>query len=92
MKITVYISFAISLEINMRPWPVFGMYQPDSIHVMSHGGKEYLVTANEGDAKDYSDYVPNGFNEEIRVKHLDIQGIICKYTVYTDCCVGRWVP
>ncbi|KAK3085875.1 hypothetical protein FSP39_009900 [Pinctada imbricata] len=60
-------------EINIRQWPVLGMYQPDSIHVIKHGGREYLVTANEGDAKDYSEYVAGGFNEETRVKDLSIQ-------------------
>jgi hypothetical protein len=48
--------------INIRNWPVFGMYQPDTIANFTAGGKTYLVTANEGDARDYS-----GFAEEVRV-------------------------
>ncbi|WP_298818326.1 choice-of-anchor I family protein [Chloroflexus sp.] len=48
--------------INITTWPVFGMYQPDAIATYKVRGQTYLVTANEGDAREYS-----GFNEEIRV-------------------------
>ena len=33
-------------------WPVFGMYQPDAIAAYRADGRTYLVTANEGDARD----------------------------------------
>ncbi len=48
--------------INIRPWPVFGMYQPDAIAVYEIQGKSYLVTANEGDSRD-----KDGFSEEARI-------------------------
>ncbi|MGG6267981.1 choice-of-anchor I family protein [Leptolyngbya sp. AN03gr2] len=48
--------------INIRNVPVFGMYQPDAIASFQVGGKTYLITANEGDARDYT-----GFAEELRV-------------------------
>ncbi|MEX0735191.1 MAG: choice-of-anchor I family protein [Steroidobacteraceae bacterium] len=51
--------------INIANWPVFGMYQPDGIKTFEHGGKRYLITANEGDARDY-----DGFAEEERVADL----------------------
>ncbi len=51
--------------INIRNWPVLGMYQPDSIASYRVKGKTYLVTANEGDARDYV-----GFSEEVRVGSL----------------------
>ncbi|XP_063441782.1 mesenchyme-specific cell surface glycoprotein-like isoform X2 [Mytilus trossulus] len=54
--------------INMRSWPIYGMYQPDTIHVIYVAGKGYLVTSNEGDFKDYSDL--GGFNEEERVRDV----------------------
>jgi hypothetical protein len=38
------------------------MYQPDAIATFSARGRTYLVTANEGDARDWP-----GFTEEIRV-------------------------
>ncbi len=44
---------------------IFGMYQPDAIAAFEAFGKQYLITANEGDARDY-----DGFSEEKRVKKL----------------------
>lgn len=43
-------------------WKVLGMYMPDTIAAVELAGVEYLVTANEGDARDYDCY-----SEEIRV-------------------------
>ncbi|HMO59373.1 MAG TPA: choice-of-anchor I family protein [Roseiflexaceae bacterium] len=48
--------------INIANWPVFGMYQPDTIDSYRYRGKTFLVTANEGDARDYATYA-----EEVRV-------------------------
>ena len=65
--------------INIRTWPgVVGMYQPDAIAAYKVKGRDYLVTANEGDARawgeDNDDYwagdASKGFVEEFRVKHL----------------------
>ncbi len=49
--------------INIQAWPVVGMYQPDAIASYMVDGETYLVTANEGDARDY-----DGFSEEFRVR------------------------
>lgn len=49
-------------RLNIRNWPVFGMYQPDSIASYTVNGQTYYVTANEGDSRDYT-----GFSEEVRV-------------------------
>ena len=38
--------------IQLNPWPVFGMYQPDAIAAYQIDGLSYVVTANEGDARD----------------------------------------
>tara|TARA_R110002110_G_scaffold186258_4_gene393319 strand:- start:284 stop:1834 length:1551 start_codon:yes stop_codon:yes gene_type:complete len=48
---------------------VLGMYQPDAIASFEKGGTTYLITANEGDARDY-----DGFAEEARVKDLSLSG------------------
>ena len=32
---------------------VFGMYQPDGIATFNDGGMDYVITANEGDVRDY---------------------------------------
>lgn len=45
-------------------WPVRGMYLPDGIASYVAGGKTYLITANEGDAR--ADWP--GYNEETRVR------------------------
>lgn len=42
---------------NIIPLPIFGMYQPDAIATYQHNGKNYIVTANEGDGRDYGGYV-----------------------------------
>jgi hypothetical protein len=51
--------------ISLRNWPVKGMFQPDSVSMYKSEGKEYVVTANEGDSRDYP-----GYSEEKRVKDL----------------------
>jgi 2',3'-cyclic-nucleotide 2'-phosphodiesterase / 3'-nucleotidase / 5'-nucleotidase len=53
--------------INIANWPVSGMYQPDAIASYAVGGQTYLVTANEGDAREYA-----GFVEAARVRTLDL--------------------
>ncbi|MFC7206088.1 choice-of-anchor I family protein [Comamonas endophytica] len=66
-------------KLDIRTWGgLRSLYMPDSIAAYSAGGKTYLVTANEGDARawgeDNADYVngdtSKGFMEEFRVKHL----------------------
>ena len=49
-------------KINIQTWKVKGMYQPDAIASYAIGGQTFMVTANEGDARNYQ-----GFSEEIRV-------------------------
>jgi len=66
--------------INIRTFAgVKGMYMPDAIASYAVGGKTYLVTANEGDARAWGEDNPDyfggfdaskGFVEEFRVKHL----------------------
>jgi hypothetical protein len=51
--------------INITTWPTKGMYMPDAISSYKHRGQTYIVTANEGDSRDY-----DGFSEEERVKDL----------------------
>ncbi|MEB3343149.1 choice-of-anchor I family protein [Okeania sp.] len=48
--------------INLNNWPVFGLFQPDSIASFEIDGETYYITANEGDSRDY-----DGFSEEVRV-------------------------
>lgn len=41
--------------VNIRNWPIFGMYLPDAIAAYDVAGQTYVVTANEGDAREYFD-------------------------------------
>ncbi|SCY77499.1 choice-of-anchor I family protein [Flavobacterium caeni] len=40
-------------EILMSTWPVKGLYMPDAMANYTANGVTYLVTANEGDAREY---------------------------------------
>ena len=53
-------------ELDIKPMPVLGMYQPDAIALYTVEGKNYLLTPNEGDARDY-----DGYSEESRVEDLE---------------------
>lgn len=51
--------------INIRPWGnLLGMYQPDAVAQFQAGGQTWLISANEGDARDY-----DGFSEEVRARN-----------------------
>ncbi|SDE34426.1 choice-of-anchor I family protein [Desulfuromonas thiophila] len=38
--------------VNIRNWPVMGIYMPDAITSYHHNGRTFLVTANEGDSRE----------------------------------------
>ena len=40
--------------INIANWPVYGLYQPDSVVAFKERGQTFLAMANEGDAREYS--------------------------------------
>lgn len=54
-------------DVVFKNWPLYGMYQPDAIDAFDHNGATYIITANEGDARDY-----DGFSEESRVEDLTL--------------------
>lgn len=56
---------------HLQNWPVFGMYLPDSIYAYSVDGLTYVVTANEGDAREWGE-----FAEEARVKDLMLDPMV----------------
>jgi len=59
---------------NLKTWPVLSFYQPDAIDYFEINGTGYIITANEGDARDY-----DGFSEEERGDDLTLDP-----TVYPD--------
>lgn len=54
-------------KINIATWPVKGMYLPDGIVSYKARGKSFLVTANEGDVREY-----DAFEEAVRVGSLTL--------------------
>lgn len=55
------------IDGNLQRWPVRSLYMPDAIAQYSVDGDTFIVTANEGDARDY-----DGFSEEARVADLTL--------------------
>ncbi len=54
-------------KAELKLWPVKSLYQPDSIASFEKDGMHYVVSANEGDSRDYE-----GYSEELRVKDLKL--------------------
>jgi len=42
--------------IRIANWPVYGVYMPDAIASYDFRGRNYIITANEGDAREYTGY------------------------------------
>ncbi|MCX4239546.1 choice-of-anchor I family protein [Paraliomyxa miuraensis] len=57
--------------IAIATHPVWGMRQPDAIASFVVGGSTYLVTANEGDARDY-----DGLDEEARISSQTLDPVV----------------
>ncbi len=53
--------------INIQNWPTLGMYMPDAITAFEIAGEVYLITANEGDSREYERFI-----EESRVKDVPL--------------------
>jgi dipeptidyl aminopeptidase/acylaminoacyl peptidase len=56
---------------SLRTVPAFGMYQPDGIAYANIKGLEIIVTANEGDARDY-----DAFSEEERIEDIELDEMV----------------
>ncbi|NBB80012.1 MAG: bifunctional metallophosphatase/5'-nucleotidase [Verrucomicrobia bacterium] len=69
--------------INIEPKPAFGLRQPDAIALHRFNGRDYLLTANEGDAR--------GF-EEARIKSLTLSSSLtsARPGIADDEDMGRW--
>lgn len=53
--------------VRILPWPVKGMYQPDTMVFREIDGRGYLISANEGDIRDWK-----AWSEETRVEKLTL--------------------
>lgn len=57
--------------INIATWPVRGLYMPDAIAAFSVADSTYLITANEGDSREYGDKEKKTYwTDEARVKDV----------------------
>ena len=72
--------------IDIKNQPTLGMYLPDGIGSYEVDGMTYIVTANEGDSRDYA-----GYSEEVRVKDLTLNSNYYPNasTLQTDANLGR---
>lgn len=61
--------------IHIQSWPTFGMYLPDAIASYQRGNATFIISANEGDARDYA-----GYSEEARVKDLQLDPDVFPYS------------
>lgn len=63
---------------SFASWPAFGMYQPDGLDGWTRWGRQLIVTANEGDGREYFDNLDNDddgdlcFVDEARVKDVTL--------------------
>lgn len=58
-------------KIELGQWPVKSFFLPDAISYFSVNGAGYLITANEGDAREYA-----AFDEQARVSSLKLDATI----------------
>jgi len=72
--------------INIVNWPLLGMYQPDALAAFTVNGVSYVLSANEGDARDY-----DAFSEEARIKNLTLDPTVFPdaATLQEDANLGR---
>ncbi|AHM62627.1 alkaline phosphatase-like protein [Flammeovirgaceae bacterium 311] len=54
-------------SISFKKWPIKGIYLPDALASFSVNGIDYIISANEGDAREYDTFL-----EEARVKDLTL--------------------
>ncbi|MCS5720423.1 choice-of-anchor I family protein [Herbiconiux sp. CPCC 203407] len=74
--------------VNIAAWPVKGFFMPDAIGSFESEGETFVVSANEGDSRDW-----DGFSEVARVKDLGSDGLapVCEplASFVTDDQLGR---
>lgn len=57
-------------KVELRNWPIKSFYLPDAISYFSVNGTPYVITADEGDAREYST-----FDEQKRVSSLKLNPV-----------------
>lgn len=64
-------------DINIANFPIKGFFMPDAIDNITVDGATYLVTANEGDSRDY-----DGYSEEERIEDLELDETLFPNAAY----------
>jgi len=54
-------------KINITTYPIKGIYQPDAIYSFTVNNNTYVVSANEGDSRDYT-----GYSSETKISNLTL--------------------
>ncbi|MBN7795669.1 choice-of-anchor I family protein [Parahaliea mediterranea] len=91
--------------INIANWPVEGLYMPDGLASYSVWGRTFLVSANEGDAREYAfeteeENCPSGpqyeyddgeciYIDEARVEDLELHPWLARYRGMNDLQAGE---
>jgi len=57
----------VTRGVNISNFPIKGFYLPDAIATYTVGGVNYIISANEGDARAYA-----GFSEETRIASANL--------------------
>lgn len=60
--------------INIKPQNLYGVYMPDGITTFDKNGKTYILTANEGDAREWGTY-KNTASVKIDGQKVDILNV-----------------
>ncbi|MGB3514706.1 MAG: choice-of-anchor I family protein [Microcoleaceae cyanobacterium] len=71
-------------KINIQNYPVFGIYNPDEIAAYTVGGETYLVTANEGDSREYLFEDDEGNEVEALVEETKVGDVVLDPTAFPD--------
>jgi DNA-binding beta-propeller fold protein YncE len=70
--------------IAIETWPISGLYMPDGIATFDVDGQIYVLTANEGDSREFGDY-----SDEVRMEDLSLDASIFPPSMITDEGLGR---
>ena len=72
--------------VEIANWPVKGVFMPDAIASYRVGAKTYLVTANEGDAREY-----NAYSEIVRAGSAGyvLDPVVFPYSAALKANIGR---
>jgi len=72
---------------NIQAVPTKGLYLPDAIEVVEAGGMTYIITANEGDAREYIVENPDGSETDIFIEEERIKDITLDPTVFPNAAI-----